>query len=347
MTVAPSEDQHSDKDGTRLLKSGYMIALSVIIFSGAITGTFIWNFYGSILADDSAKWGQLGDYVGGTINPLIGLATVILILINIKIQRLELRASLAQLQLSNRHTARQSFEQSLFAWLGNYRDLIASIRLSDGSNGRAVLIEWYYKNFSALAVDQRCTMDNIGQPIYENPIELSERLQALRKGVKNGDIQPIELHTIFRKAMHGFKTVYQGNRSDLDALFRTLYRLIHWIDNTETDIAQRRHYVSLIRAQLSWVEMVYLLFNGLTPEGKKFALLCNKYALFDNMTSGSDEVLKIICEDLPLFPPPGVDPELVSPWPYTSSAFSSDIARAEEVKMASFKPPMFARGAPK
>ena len=105
-------------DGGRLLSSGYAIAASVVVITLGVIAVFIWAFSAQPISLDSERWAQFGDYLGGIINPVVGLATVILVLINIKIQRLELQASLAQLKISNAHTARQSFEQSLFAWLG-------------------------------------------------------------------------------------------------------------------------------------------------------------------------------------------------------------------------------------
>lgn len=307
-------------DGSQLLHKGVVIASVVIALSVAIGGLFVIRFYNSDISTDSAHWGQLGDYLGGTINPLVGLATVILVLINIRIQQRELRLSLEQLQKSNAQSARQSFEQSLFAWLGNYRGLLGSIQAGDGKRGRSALLKWH-GNFS---FDENLSWWNISD-------EDRAKFKNTRASAINGNRDIEIIYKMFNQNLIEYQNIYRENRSDLDALFRTLYRLIHWIDNsTEMDVIQRRHYVSLVRAQLSWIELVFLLFNGLTEEGQKFAVLCNKYALFDNLTAGGDDMLAVICHDfVQQYPPP---PEFNNaghrPWPYDASAFASDKARA-------------------
>lgn len=331
-------------DGGRLLKVGYLVATFVMVSAFVVGVLYWWHFSTSKLSDSTEEWGQLGDYFGGLINPLVGLATVILVLINIRIQRLELKSSLIQLEISNAHTARQSFEQSLFAWLGNYHDLLSSIRLPNDLVGRSALKSLYRQKFSTKAVEKNSMgTDGNGHEIWESPQDTCTRIARLRAEVNRGTQPPTELHEIFWKAMIAFVAVYQKNRSELDALFRTLYRLILWIDRSHIDIEQRRHYVSLVRAQLSWIEMIFLLFNGLTEEGKKFGPLCDKYALFDNLAMGDDEVLRIICQDFLLFPPPEFDQNGPRPWPYSERAFSSDLARAASSDEDTWDRAMFSR----
>lgn len=38
----------------------------------------------------AARWGQFGDYMGGVLNPIIGLFTLFLVLLSIRIQRKEM-----------------------------------------------------------------------------------------------------------------------------------------------------------------------------------------------------------------------------------------------------------------
>lgn len=55
-------------------------------------------------------------------------------------------------------------------------------------------------------------------------------------------------------------------------------------------------YAGIVRSQLSWIEMVFLFYNGMTVRGEKFKSLIERYALFDNLTIESDELLVILKE---------------------------------------------------
>ncbi|MFA7350961.1 MAG: putative phage abortive infection protein [Methylotenera sp.] len=91
--------------------------------------------------------------------------------------------------------------------------------------------------------------------------------------------------------------LYQEKEYQLDSLFRTAYRLISWIDSQQPERLteqQKWMYISIFRSQLSWIEMVFLYYNGLTGSGKKFKLLIEKYALLDNLTFDSDIGIKVM-----------------------------------------------------
>lgn len=118
--------------------------------------------------------------------------------------------------------------------------------------------------------------------------------------------------------IHVWEEAYLRNEFQLDSLFRNLYRLILWIDSQHDDqltAAQKWLYVGIVRGRLSWIEQVFLFYNGLTERGEKFRRLANKYALFDNLTFENDPVLEHVRNNQP----PGVAHE--------ERAFSSLLAR--------------------
>ena len=315
-----NDDGESD-EGNALLTQGYVIAAVIGVCSTLIVSTFIWRFHGFYFSSDSQHWGQFGDFVGGLVNPLVGVATVLLVLINIRIQQKELKASLKQIKHANDLNAKQSFEQSLFAWLGTYRQLVDNIRDEDGTAGRLALVAWHRSNFAS------------DTPSTSQPSAFA----SIAKMIERGDYVEgkMDLQTklnLFIQASEGYARIFEKKRSDLDALFRTLYRLFLWIDTSTLTTAEKRHYASLVRAQLSWIEMVYLVFNGLTSQGKNFAALCNKYALFDNLAVNSERVLEIIKCDLPNLNQDELNVMTgLQHWPYDEGAFSSDVAWARLV----------------
>lgn len=77
-----------------------------------------------------------------------------------------------------------------------------------------------------------------------------------------------------------------------------LYRIIKYVDESHViDDNQKYNYVCILRATLSWYELLVLFYNGLSDNGNKhFKPLVEKYALFNNLrieelASSDDQVL--------------------------------------------------------
>lgn len=280
-------------------------------------------------AQARAEWGQLGDYFGGTLNPLFGFVSVLALLITLIVQSKELRLSTRELRHSsaalegqNRAIERQSFEQTFFAWLNNYHELLQSVagpagHLGTEAAGRGALYGWWGPEVSRNLVFQwaREIVDpkNQNDPynfwLSKLPKEKSQRLLAAIDCI--GEEFP-------PKILGAWADAYLKHEYQLDSLFRNLYRLILWIDSQHEEqltAAQKWLYVGIVRGQLSWIEQVFLFYNGLTMRGAKFRYLANKYALFDNLTFENDPVLERLRNNQP--------PEVA----YEGSAFYSVLAR--------------------
>lgn len=272
------------------------------------------------------KWGQFGDFLGGVVNPIIGLATVILIAISLLTQREELRATQRELKDSNRATSRMAFEQSFFAWLNSYHRLLDSVSITDSNlNGRAALVHWQKTAFSIGA---------IGRLVYGYPRDVIGDItpylrEALDESIKRID-DPVEerlVQEVFRLTIANYSDVYAQNRSDLDALFRTIFRLLKWIDDSDMNAEEKWHYVAIVRAQVSWIESYYLLLNCLTARGRHFCRYANTYSFFDNLEAGPEPVITVISKiystsTAKFAPLPDQG------WPLEPRAFSSDLGRA-------------------
>ena len=309
------DDYRASEDLPRYARRAVVAAT---LFALIVATLYFVKFHGS-LASDGGAWGEFGDYIGGLVNPAVGLATVYLVFITISLQRRELQASLRELKKSNESARLQNFEQSFFTWLKNYRDMLNDIR-EGGEVGRDVLGTWYRDNFGIHVMYKK--LPGIAS-FGEGTRALFEMCEAVEAGS-----DPTPLHVFFVEVNSAYFKLYKNRRSDLDALYRTLYRLMLWIDNSDFSLQTRWHYMSIVRAQLSWIECVFLLFNGLTREGYKFGPIANKYALFDNLAIGSNAVVHMVARTLLQTHPPGlngVDGSLH--WPYSETAFDSNAAR--------------------
>ena len=77
---------------------------------------------------------------------------------------------------------------------------------------------------------------------------------------------------------------YEQIKAGLGHYFRTVYRIIRLVDETELDFEDKYKYVSILRAQLSDYEMLWLFYNCLCEYGQdKFKPLVEEYAFFKNL----------------------------------------------------------------
>lgn len=280
------------------------IFLLAVVAALVVVGIY-WHYFNALpVKVDAAPWGQLGDFFGGTLNPIFGFLSVMALLSALVIQGRELRISSQELKNSalaldkqNKAIAHQSFEQTFFSWLQSYREMLDSIKFvpSFGGlgaqnrgdfSGRGLLQKWWTESLTNnLVIKKICDLENVDFPA-ESHFSLSQ-FEKESPGV------------IANEVGASWEKVYLSNEYQLDSLFRNLYRLILWIDSQDesrTNQEQKWMYVSIVRAQLSWIEMVYLFYNGQTDRGLKFKRLVDKYALFDNLNFESDAVINHLKE---------------------------------------------------
>lgn len=319
MKEGSSSGTYSDEEfADKLVKVG----AAAVVFALFVVFFYLVWFNKHKVSTDPSDWGAFGDYIGGLVNPVVGLATVILVIFSIGIQRRELRASLQEMKHANEAATRMSFEQSLFAWLGNYQSLLTSIKVDD-RQGRQVL-QWLYENY----LSPKVTIWLLELPTEIREIAHKSPNQAYIRIDVPGHQGLKQVGEFFFRAVIEYQTLFLSHKSDLGAPIRTLYRLIRWIDQSPITTAEKWHYCALVRSQLSWVELVFLFYNGLILEGEKFAEYANKYALFDHL--GTDDFLLYFAEAKITPTPLSEHPRLNSdsrPWPYLSSAFDSKKAK--------------------
>jgi hypothetical protein len=281
------------------------------------------------LSPEQSDWGQFGDYLGGTLNPVFGFLTLMALLATIRLQAKELEATRAALavsqvevalsrkaqtdsaealKLQNEAISKQSFEQTFFTWLGTYREVLGRISI-DGLAERRGLDRLWDKAFNSDRL--------IGA--QRNEPYLALHFAIHKSGLKHID-EATQQHfpAIARGTLLAWDHNYVENESQLDSLFRILYRLYKWIDEQPEGRLSREDkwlYTSIIRSQFSWIEMVFLFYNGMTDRGKKFKALINKYAVFDNFAIHRDKLL-LILKECPM------DSE-----GYAPEAFDSDVAK--------------------
>lgn len=248
-------------------KDTSFIVVSILV-TIVIIGLWILTYF--LLKDmPDTQRGTFGDMFG-SVNALfsgLALAGIVLTILlqrkELKLQREELRDTRKEFETQNETLKIQRFENTFFNLLDLHHQIVAAIdyrynkRIKDQTeiiiNGRDVF-RYLYKNMVFFI---RHDPDN-STAIY--------------------------------------KEHYEAARLDFGHYFRNLYRMIKLVDETDFfyDINKvsaedafkiKYRYTSIIRAQLSDYELLWLFYNCLSENGiEKFKPLIERYVLFKNLT---------------------------------------------------------------
>lgn len=247
--------------------SRYIIPVLVSLFviallSGAIVILVYANYFSGGITADHGRWGAMGDFFGGTLNPIFGFIGLFALLLTIAIQNKELSNSTRELRTSARALNEQSsslkiqnFENTFFQLLGLHNNIVSDMFVGEadsadkGLNGRDCFkiiydyFEIYYKRKNKYAED------------------------------KNNYLAIIE---------EAYDEFFISQQADIGHYFRNLYTIVKFVDNSEVE--NKKQYVSILRAQLSSYELSLLFYNCLWSVGrKKFKALIERYELLENM----------------------------------------------------------------
>ena len=142
------------------------LILGVIFFISVIT-SYIWKFHGTTISGDPGHWGVFGDFVGGIVNPLLGLVTIWLLTVSLHQNnemldqaRAELKATLEELKRGQEIQAATEYAlKQQIALAESARDIEGAIKL---------IQYWQTKHDTILQVER----DEIHQARINNRNEL-------------------------------------------------------------------------------------------------------------------------------------------------------------------------------
>ena len=219
-------------------------------------------FPGEIEADHS-RWGEFGDFLGGTLNPLFALLGLLALLLTIVIQSKELRLSRRELAHSvralNDQTAAvklQNFERTFFQVVRLHHDIVKALDIRSPSTR---------------------TVTTAGRDCFKVFYQRFMKYHSKSNTKHNNEGQL----TIVHKAHEPF---YRQHQHELGHYFRNLYRILKLVD--ESDVDNKCSYTGILRAQISSYELVLLFYNVLNPVGAKLKTLVERYEFLENMEVG-------------------------------------------------------------
>ena len=85
-------------------------------------------------------------------------------------------------------------------------------------------------------------------------------------------------------ALKYYVDVFYKNKDELNSYFRTIYRILSFIENSNLDEKEKFSYVKILRALLSENELLFIYYNAETKNGRKFYPIILKYNLLKHLT---------------------------------------------------------------
>lgn len=246
----------------------------------AVNSIFISRAFRQSHTIDPDTAGQLGEFVGGYVGPILSLLGIILLFSTLKNQR--------------RASALQNFELKYFELLKMHRDNVAEIELKAGS-GKKV--------FVLLIREFRCALEivrDVAQKLGEKATAAqllhiayyclfygvgpnSSRMLKVALAEYNphfintveGTLNAITTKNKVRAERHFYYVPFEGHQSRLGHYYRHLYQLIRYVDRSKVISEDDKYeFGKTVRAQLSTHEQALLLLNSLTPLGRNWWRKC-------------------------------------------------------------------------
>lgn len=221
-------------------------------------------------------WGQLGDFAGGLLNPILSFLALMAVLKTMSLQRAEMRATQEEARNANieqrtqtRVYSKQMFESTLFGLLEVQSRILNDIKI---------------RASSGLDVYGRAAM-----------YELLENFKG-RAGIGADDLFPEMINE--ESCQEEIDRFCRLAKPLLGHYFRNLYWILKMVDSSEQlpsirlkgkaakfwrtsypVYLRKRTYTNMVRAQLSEAELALMQINCLGPDGDGLKYYVERYSM--------------------------------------------------------------------
>jgi uncharacterized membrane protein len=247
------------KERRRLFRTYVYVALLVGVGGWLLlVGLYFYRFPGG-LSPRPEVWGVFGDYLGGVLNPILGFASLIVLLVTLYENRI---------QGADERRARR-IETVMTAFTG----LIG--RVTETVN------DFRYERTRAMPVGlaaASASVDEVrGREAFRAMFQHALKSPYLHDAGK-GDEPNVERYIAL------MKKVDADWGYELGVYYRLVYHLFTFIDLADLPFEERTRLANFARAQFSSYELSILFYNGLWGEGRgTFKPLAEKYGIFKHL----------------------------------------------------------------
>ena len=113
-----NENQEQAKE--RLVNS---LVGGAIVIGAVVVLVYLFRFGGYSISKDPANWGALGDYLGGVLNPIFAFFAFVILVVSLKVQSKELKATTDEMRNANDAQERLLQQQNQANQLQNFENL--------------------------------------------------------------------------------------------------------------------------------------------------------------------------------------------------------------------------------
>ena len=252
--------ESKDKDAGWNL--GWGLLVIVIVAALVVCFLFLLFFWTewSPARTGTGELGQMGDFFGGMLNPLVSAVTLYVAIRVWQLQKVELQATKNALDEQAKTAEQQRQEQRFFDLLNVYQRTVDSI--------------YHATDVSRLQQNTRTLLSATGKFGVSLWLSDASCLRLYATGDTIIDTQSAKRDWISRDSPGSF-----------DHYFRVVFRILSEAEALLGD--QHIRYIELFHAQLSRSELIILAYNlWLDDEGKKMIPLAEKYGLLKHLPTG-------------------------------------------------------------
>ena len=256
--------------------NGPVLFVALLLFGGTLL-IYVLNF-GVSLSEKHKIWAEFGDFFGGFLSAIFGLAALIALLYTIRLQSTVLDISSEELRLTrgeiknstnalisqNDSMVDQRIDNTFFQLLNTHNEIVNAIELDlkliqrppGSAKGRACFK--YY-------------LESLKENYFADVVDFGNTDKDSRKSVKE-------------KINEAYLQTFEIFQAELGHYFRFLYNIFKYIDRDVADEDQQKFYAKLVRSQLSNYELALLFYNCQADLGwEKFRPYVEQFALLKNL----------------------------------------------------------------
>lgn len=256
-----------------------------------ILGAFIfilcrsWDFSWTISEE---KVGQFGDFVGGVVGCIFAFVGVILYYVALTDQREDIRINREALE-----TQVKTLNQQIEEFKAQTKEMQETRTVyEEQTKLYRKQTEYYEQQVKELKNQTKISsLQHFNSEFYsllnvfisikkncEKPI--SDLLCKLKSILVSNNDTICNKHSVL---IEEYTKQYYNNTSSLSIYFKTFYRLLRMIEDSNIEAEHKQRYAKTLRSQLSENELLLLYYDYCSVLGEKVRLLAIKYNLFKHL----------------------------------------------------------------
>ena len=257
-----------------------LIVLGALIFILCRSWDFSWTI-------SEEKVGQFGDFVGGVVGCIFALVGVILYYVALTDQREDIRINREALE-----TQVKTLNQQIEEFKAQTKEMQETRTVyEEQTKLYRKQTEYYEQQVKELKSQTRISsLQHFNSEFYN--------LLSVFINIRNDCLTPInnlllklsgnipnkhEICKTHQYLIEVYTKLYYDNPDALSIYFKTLYRLLKMIEQSQIEDEYKRRYAKTVRSQLSEKELLVIYYDYYSEFGEKVRLIASKYYLLKHL----------------------------------------------------------------